>query len=177
MGPTTINGLPAHILLVHAVVVLVPLTSLVLVACVIKTSWIARLGLLLPALALITLVSVPLATHAGEWLERHTDGDPLVRKHAELGDTLLPWVLGLFVVTIAAWWFGRNSRPASATAPEPGRQGGTTAMSVPVHIAAIALSLLVATGSVVQVYRIGDSGSKAAWHDGYSAEPVTHNGH
>jgi hypothetical protein len=175
MGPTTINGLPAHILLVHAVVVLVPLTALVLVACVIRTSWMARLGLMLPALAVVTLVSVPLATHAGEWLERHTDSDPLVRKHAELGDTLLPWVLGLFVVTIAVWWFGRNSRSASATAPD--RKRGTLAMSVPVRIAALALSLLVATGSIVQVYRIGDSGSKAAWHDGFSAKPVTHNDH
>ncbi|MER6061280.1 hypothetical protein ABT167_08665 [Streptomyces sp. NPDC001792] len=30
------------------------------------------------------------------------------------------------------------------------------------------LSLAVAVGAVVDVYRIGDSGAKAAWHDAYS---------
>jgi hypothetical protein len=174
MGPTLINGLPAHILLVHVVVVLVPLTALALVACVIWTSWLARLGLVLPVLALVTLVSVPLTTHAGEWLEHHEGDDPLVRKHAELGDGLLPWVLGLFVVTVAVWWLGRRSRIAAAAAePEQGRNAVTT-FALPVRIAAIALSVVFAAGSVVQVYRIGDSGAKAAWHDGFSAKPVSH---
>jgi hypothetical protein len=30
------------------------------------------------------------------------------------------------------------------------------------------LSLVVAAGAAVDVYRIGDSGAKAAWHDGFS---------
>ncbi|WP_392749255.1 hypothetical protein [Streptomyces sp. LN590] len=34
---------------------------------------------------------------------------------------------------------------------------------------AAALSLVVGVGAGVQVYRVGDSGAKAAWHDGYSA--------
>ncbi|MFH7597906.1 hypothetical protein WDV06_22775 [Streptomyces racemochromogenes] len=34
---------------------------------------------------------------------------------------------------------------------------------------AIVLALLIGAGTVVQVYRIGDSGARAAWHDGYSA--------
>ncbi|MFG2664899.1 hypothetical protein ACGFY6_11695 [Streptomyces sp. NPDC048387] len=31
------------------------------------------------------------------------------------------------------------------------------------------LALLIGAGTTVQVYRIGDSGARAAWHDGYSA--------
>jgi hypothetical protein len=46
-----------------------------------------------------------------------------------------------------------------------------------VRVAAIALAAIVAAGSVGQVYRIGDSGAKAAWHDGYSAKPVSGNDH
>ncbi|WP_234360148.1 hypothetical protein [Streptomyces sp. DSM 15324] len=39
---------------------------------------------------------------------------------------------------------------------------------MPVPVAAAVLSLVVAAGAVVDVYRIGDSGAKAAWHDGFS---------
>lgn len=96
-----INGLPAHVLLVHAVVVLVPLSALMLVICALWPQAARRLGLALPLLALVTLATVPLATQAGEWLERHVDSDPLVRRHAELGDGMLPWALGLFVLAAA----------------------------------------------------------------------------
>lgn len=170
MGPTLINGLPAHVLLVHVVVVLVPLTALVLVVSAVWPTWIRRLGLALPILALVTLISVPLTTHAGEWLENHTDSDPLVRRHADLGDGMLPWAIGLFVVAVALWWFGRRATASSDTMTT--HPGGAVAMTVPVRLAAIVLSVAVAAGSVVQVYRIGDSGAKAAWHDGYSASAV-----
>lgn len=37
-----------------------------------------------------------------------------------------------------------------------------------VRVAAVVLSVGVGAGAVVDVYRIGDSGAKAAWHDGFS---------
>jgi len=70
----TIGGLPAHILLVHAVV---PLAGLLVV---LVTTWpAARARLTLPTavVAVGSLVAVPLATSAGEWLE-HRD-----RQHGE----------------------------------------------------------------------------------------------
>lgn len=173
MGPTVINGLPAHVLLIHVVVVLVPLTALALVVCAVWPAWIRRLGVVLPLLALVTLASVPLTTHAGEWLEQHVSDSPLVRRHADLGDTLLPWVVGLFVLAVAVWWLGRGT---PAQAPGEGAPGAGALSRAPIRVAAIILSLAVATGSVVQVYRIGDSGARAAWQGGYSAKPVTHGG-
>ncbi len=101
-------------------------------------------------------------THAGEWLERHVDDDALVRRHTELGDGLLPWALGLFVLAAVVWWAGRR------TPAEPGRNGGMRWSALPVRIVVGVLSLAVAVGAVVDVYRIGDSGAKAAWHDAYS---------
>ncbi|MFI9646148.1 DUF2231 domain-containing protein [Streptomyces sp. NPDC052040] len=157
-----INGLPAHVLLVHVVVVLVPLTALALVAAALWPRAARRLGPLLPLLALAALVSVPLTTQAGEWLERHVDDDALVRRHTELGDGLLPWVLGLFVLATVVWWVGRR---ASADAARP---GGTRWSGLPVRIVVGVLSVAVAAGAVVDVYRIGDSGAKAAWHDAFS---------
>ncbi|MET8243935.1 hypothetical protein ABZV31_05560 [Streptomyces sp. NPDC005202] len=101
---------------------------------------------------------MPLTTQAGEWLERHVDGDPLVRRHAELGDGLLPWALGLFALAAGVWWTSRRT---------PAPQTGARLASV-ARIAAAVLSVVVAAGAVVDVYRIGDSGAKAAWHDGFS---------
>ncbi|OQQ14644.1 hypothetical protein B0675_31520 [Streptomyces sp. M41(2017)] len=165
MGLDLINGIPAHVLFVHVVVVLVPLTALALVLCAAFPSVMRRFGLALPILALASLISVPLTTSAGEWLERHVDSNALVRKHAELGDQLLPWAIGLFVVAAGVWWaYRRTARSVSETA---GGAGGTVGM--PLRVTAAVLSLAVGVGAGVQVYRIGDSGAKAAWRNGYSA--------
>ncbi|MCI3271469.1 DUF2231 domain-containing protein [Streptomyces cylindrosporus] len=153
-----VNGLPAHVLLVHFVVVLVPLTSLALVVAALWPRAARRMGVVLPALALVTLASVPLTTSAGEWLEEHVPENSLVQRHAELGDGLLPWALGLFVLAAAVWWTVRRT-----PAPETGNR--TAAV---VRIAAAVLSVVVAAGAVVDVYRIGDSGAKAAWKGNYS---------
>ncbi|WP_030181012.1 DUF2231 domain-containing protein [Streptomyces sp. NRRL S-813] len=153
-----LNGLPAHVLLVHVVVVLVPLTALVLVICALWPQGARRLGPALPLLALVTLASVPLTTGAGEWLERHVADEPLVRRHAELGDGMLPWALGLFVLAAGVWLISRRT---------PAAQAGARSGAV-LRVAAAVLSVVVAAGAVVEVYRIGDSGAKAAWHDAYS---------
>ncbi len=161
-------------LLVHVVVVLIPLTALALVAAAVWPRAARRLGALLPALALVALVSVPLTTQAGEWLERHVDDDALVRRHTELGDGLLPWALGLFVLAAVVWWTARGTKkavpaegPADTVAPAGSARAGRAA-ALPVRIVVAVLSLAVAAGAVVDVYRIGDSGAKAAWHDAYS---------
>ncbi|MEU3708762.1 DUF2231 domain-containing protein [Streptomyces catenulae] len=165
MGLDLINGLPAHVLLVHVVVVLVPLTALALILSAALPSVMRRFGLALPALALVSLISVPLTTDAGEWLERHVAGDPLVRAHTELGDGLLPWALALFVVATAVWWCYRRAAHRAPAAPGP--SGG---VALPLRLAAAVLSLVVGVGAGVQVYRIGDSGARAAWHDSFSAK-------
>ncbi|MES4900821.1 MULTISPECIES: DUF2231 domain-containing protein [unclassified Streptomyces] len=167
MSLTVINGLPAHVLVVHFVIVLVPLTALAVVVGAIWPSAARRMGVALPLLALVTLASVPVATSAGEWLEEHVDSDALVRRHAELGDGLLPWVAGLFVLAAAVWWTTRRSTSAEA-APAERTRAATTRSALVVRVAAVVLSVGVAAGAVVDVYRIGDSGAKAAWHDGFS---------
>lgn len=167
MSITVVNGLPAHVLVVHFVIVLVPLSALAVVVGAIWPSAARRMGIVLPLLALVTLASVPVATNAGEWLEEHVDSDALVRSHAELGDGLLPWAAGLFVLATAVWWTTR--RPTSVEAAHRERTWAATPRSaLVVRVAAVVLSVVVAAGAVVDVYRIGDSGAKAAWHDGFS---------
>lgn len=156
MGPTTFNGLPAHPLLVHFVVVMVPLAALMVIASVCWPRARTRLGLATPLVALVALVLVPLTTHAGEWLEHHSERTALIRAHAHLGDQLLVWSIGVFLAA-ACWWLIHRQRDNSRTRVGSGR----TIIAIVVGVVAIA----TAVGSVVQVYRIGESGAKAVWQD------------
>jgi uncharacterized membrane protein YfcA len=123
-----------------------------------------RLGIVTPLVALVALVSVPLTTSAGEWLIRRVEPDPLVRTHAELADGMLPWVGGLFLATLVVW--GLHRYRARHT------EGEAKARWLPITSVVVAvLAVAVSVGSVVEVYRIGDSGAQAAWHDNFSANP------
>ncbi|MFH8591415.1 DUF2231 domain-containing protein [Streptomyces rimosus] len=169
MGPVEINGLPAHALLVHAVVVLLPLTCLLLVTGAVRPPWLHRMGLGLPVLALVSLGLVPVTTHAGEWLEERVPESALVERHTDLGDSLLPWAVAVFVVAVLLWWTGRRSLISSEAKTEKALAAARYAVSV--RIVCVVVALVVAIGCCVQVYRIGESGAKAVWHDSFSTTP------
>jgi hypothetical protein len=180
---TTVNGLPAHVLLVHAVVVLVPLTSLVLLLVALWPAARPRLAVAGGVLAVVTLVSVPLTTDAGEWLEHRLPSTPLLRAHTELGDYLLPWAIGLAVVGVALAarevLAGRRAgaarpegpgaaRASHAARPRTAGAPGGTAVTVVLAV----LTVVVAVGSVATTYQIGDSGARAAWVGKFSPTPL-----
>lgn len=166
-----VNGLPAHVLLVHAVVVLVPLAALLAVVAAVWPAARRRLGFLTPLVALLALAGVPLATEAGEWLEEHVPESPLVEQHTQYGDRVLGWALGLFVVTVVVWLVGRATDrvrdvPPALVATAAPRDAGTAWVSAPWARAVVAVAtLVVATGATLAVYRAGDSGARAAWQD------------
>ncbi|WP_344385238.1 DUF2231 domain-containing protein [Streptomyces thermolineatus] len=178
MELTTFNGPPAHVLLAHFVVVLVLLAALGLVVCAIWPAIMARAGIGLPLLALVSLILVPLTTEAGEWLEDRVDETALVEEHAELGESLLPWVIGLFVLSALLWFFRRRASaaaPAAGPADAPARSAAF-ADSLPFRVVAVVLSLVVGIGAAVQVYRIGHSGAEAVWKDNFSPTPLEKGG-
>lgn len=122
MGPTVINGLPAHVLLVHIVVVFVPLAAILTIVSALWPAARRRLGILTPITALIALASIPPTTHAGEWLIQRVGMDPELQRHADLADTLLPIVSVLFLFAAALWvlftkphWFARGTQAAATT--------------------------------------------------------------
>lgn len=164
--PTEISGLPAHILLVHAVVVLVPLAALLTIVSAVWPRARRRLGIATPIVAFVAMVLVPVTTHAGEWLRARVPSSPLVRHHAELGDQLLPYAIGTFALAAIVWWVGlhhSDHRPNWLRRPTiPAR------WLRPATAIAAVLAVAVSIGAVVQVYRIGESGSKAVWHNGFS---------
>jgi hypothetical protein len=165
MGPTQVNGLPAHVLLVHAVVVLVPLSAALLAVAAWWPAARARLGVVLPLLAALGLVLVPLTTSAGEWLQPRVGPSPDVERHAELGDQLLPWAVGVLLLSVVVWLLGRRDQRALAPDDELRRPAevGSARTALLMTTAVAVLSTAVAAGTVVQVVRIGDSGARAVW--------------
>jgi hypothetical protein len=167
----TISGLPAHPLIVHATVVLVPLAAL---AVLLHTFWPkarARLGLVTLLSSAVAVVLVPLSTSSGEQLEESVAESALVEQHAELGDGLLPWVVGLLVVAVLLWV--RDRRDAGRTTPLVSRGPGRTvsdALLKPVVIGVLAVVAVL--GTTQQVVRIGHSGAKASWHGVVSGSPA-----
>jgi hypothetical protein len=149
--PNTFNGLPTHVLLLHAVVVLVPAASLAVVVSAWWPEWRRRLGMLTPLLALGALVLTPITANAGQWLQKQLPDAPAIRKHADRGEKLWPFVLALFLLAVAGYLMAR--RAESGTAADPAW--------LPVLVAVLAT--VAAVGATVQVIRIGDSGARAVW--------------
>jgi hypothetical protein len=174
LGFTTINGLPAHVLLVHAVVVFVPLAAFSLVAAL-KPSVARRFGRWLPGLAAVAFASVLAAMNAGGWLQHHVQDTKLVRAHTAIAGQLWPFSLLVVVLSIAVWWVnGRTvtgDEVASPAEPEHSSMRAVAGGTVTTVVVAV-LAVAVAVGSIVQVVRIGDSGSKASWHDHFSQSAV-----
>jgi hypothetical protein len=147
---TTINGLPAHALLVHFIVVLAPLTAFLAIACAVWSPVRRRLVWLVFPLAVVTSILTPLTTQAGEWLERRSGRSPLLDAHTELGDTMIYFSVALVVAAmLLAFVHLRETRELSVN-------------SVVLWLIA---GVVIVTGiaTTVQVYRIGDSGAQAVW--------------
>jgi uncharacterized membrane protein len=159
--PDTINGLPLHPLVVHAVVVLLPLACLGIIAIALRVSWRARYGGLVLTVAAVATALVPVAAKSGENLE-HTVGDP--GQHAQLGDNLIWFALPLPVVAAALVVLHRLAARAGAPAVLRGRS--------PLMLAVGALAVVVAAANLVQVYRVGDSGARAVWQPSNQGTPV-----
>lgn len=157
-----IDGLPVHPLVVHAVVVLLPLAIIGTLLIAAVPRWRRPYGPVVLAVALVATVLIPVSTSSGEALERHV-GNP--GEHAELGGQLIWFALPLLVLVAVLVWLDRR-----ADGPPPddnGRADGvqTDGRVVRRRIRAVVagLAVVAALAAGVQVYRVGDSGARAAW--------------
>jgi hypothetical protein len=105
-----------------------------------------RFGWLVVGITAAATLAVPLATQSGEDLRDRLASTELIRTHAELGDQLAVFVVGLLLAVAALVWLTRK----------PGRPKALV-------IAAAVATVVLAGISAVQVVRIGDSGAQAAW--------------
>ncbi|MBE1495749.1 hypothetical protein H4696_002849 [Amycolatopsis lexingtonensis] len=168
---TTVNGLPAHVLLVHAIVVLLPLSALLLVLTALWPAARAKLAGPNAILSVVVVALVPVTTEAGEWLERRVASTPLLRNHTELGDTALWVALPVAVLALVVWWRRRESlrTPANDTSA---RRTFLAPASTAVTVVLSVLAVGAAGAAVFDVYRIGDSGAQASWQGQFSTVPA-----
>lgn len=148
---STFHGLPAHILLNHFVVVLAPLTAILAILCALWPAARRRLIWLVLLLAMGTLVLVPLTTSSGAWLaDRVGPSPPVLATHERLGGTLV-YIVAALVGTVAL------------LAAVHLRAARGRSVKFAVHSVVGVLVIAAAVATLVQTYRIGDSGARAAW--------------
>ena len=148
---TTVAGLPAHALLVHAIVVLAPLTALLGILCAVWPAARRRFVWLVVSFAAVNLVLTPLTTSAGEWLyNSFPTHSAILETHEERGETMIYFSIALFVMALAVAFLHVRTVRSDAT-PK------LTAVVVTV------VAVVIGVATTVQVVRIGHAGTEAKW--------------
>lgn len=161
----TIGGIPAHPLVVHAVVVLLPLAAVGAVVIAVRPSLRRTLGVAVSLVALAGVVAVPIATQAGSrLLDSMGGGGPLTAEHADRAGNLLPWAVVFLVLLVVSVATGKRADHTAAPADGGGVAVATRATTLrrvsTITGALAALAGIVVTGLVVW---IGDAGAQSVW--------------
>ena len=152
--PESVLGLPVHPLVVHAAVVLIPLSSILTIVIAASPDRRARLGWLVWLLSSGGLVSCFVAISSGEVLqsELYPDGVPVaVTNHESFGRTVLWFAAALWLSVTALLLLDLNRR----------RHTGVGSPVLPTVVAVVAiLAAMAATG---QVLVTGWTGTENRW--------------
>ncbi|MEI2715757.1 MAG: cytochrome b5 domain-containing protein [Candidatus Nanopelagicales bacterium] len=143
-----VNGLPVHALVVHAAVVLVPLTFVGVLVISVRRQWRKNLGWWVVGLAFAATFCSWAAKESGEALAARV-GEPA--QHAALGDTMPLFSAVMFVGVLLLVVVDRLV--------DRGQDAGTPLIIRILAVLAVVLSLV----ATVQVIRVGDSGAQAVW--------------
>jgi ABC-type Na+ efflux pump permease subunit len=148
---TTISGLPAHILFVHAIVVLAPLVAILAILCGFWPAARQRLVWLVVVLAAVNLALTPLTVEAGQWLyNQRKQHSPMLQEHAERGDWMIYFSVALLVVAIALAVLHRL-------------EGRSDKRRTIATVVVAVVTLAVGVSSIIAVYQIGDAGAQSVW--------------
>ncbi|CAL9648467.1 DUF2231 domain-containing protein [Streptomyces sp. enrichment culture] len=157
-----VTGLPVHVLVVHAVVVLLPLTALAAITYALVPRWRAILRWPMPIGAILSLGFVYAAGESGGELfagrAAELRGAELAAAvaHEEQGELLLWYALAFFAVSLISALLlsgtGHSTRAQD-------RKGATK----PLQFALAALLVVVAAGTGYQTVVTGHGGSRAVW--------------
>ena len=146
-------GLPAHPLVVHAAVVLLPLAAVATLVCAAVARARRHYAPVALGLALVATIAVGLAQGSGEELEDQVDETELVEEHTEQGERVLPWAIAVTVAAAAV-----TAMPVVARR-RPAMPARTLTAAV------VAVSLVAGAGATWTVVEVGHSGAKATWDD------------
>ena len=151
-------GLPAHALLVHAAVVLVPLAVLGFAALGWKQAWRDRYALPVAALALVAAGFAFLAKQSGDPLKQsirraaETSGTVAnFGEHPEQGDTAFVFAVIFALAALAAWALNRYRKNCGLPLWAP--------------TAGYAVALVPAALALLSMVQAGHSGAQLVWTD------------
>lgn len=176
----TITGLPAHPLLVHIPVVLLPLAAIGVVFLLIRRAWYERYRWAVLGIGAIGTVGAILAASSGESLEaqiRAKEGADAAREiqdHAQAGDLAQTLAIVFFVAlaayVVVPWFLDRRRNTArprdSNTSPSPmtdatSRTGSPTWLRAVLSVAVAA----TAVASMASIINAGHTGASRAWDE------------
>lgn len=180
-----ISGLPAHPLLTHIPVILLPLAVLGVVVMVIKPSWHQRYRWAVLAVASVGAIGTIFVAQAGEKLEEMIiaiEGEAASsgwEAHSQAGETArtfaLLFLLTVLIFVLVPFFMERKAKAAANASPagRPAAAGGdgvaaprtSTVGPVWLRLALAVLVLAGATGSLITVIQAGHSGSKSVWQE------------
>lgn len=133
----TIFGLPVHALVVHAVVVLVPLSALGAIVIALVPRWSRRFGVLVVLGALAGTGAAFVAERSGRQLASRV-GYP--ETHGSLGEKEKWFAASLLIVTAALWWWDRSH------AEQPRTVGIKVLAAIVIFVAITAAGWTIRTG-------------------------------
>lgn len=148
----TIFGLPVHVLVIHAVVVLVPLCAVMAVVMLVSAGWRDRLRVTFLVLLTVAAGSTFVAKQSGQALQARLaiTGNANLNRHVSLG-TRAPWiVLGFWALGLV--WLVLDARRDRPGAPGPGT----------LRLLGV-LATLAAVGATTWIVLTGDAGARALW--------------
>jgi hypothetical protein len=182
--PALINGSPTHVLIVHVVVVLLPISVLAALVLVFVPASRRAFALLTVGVAAVACLAIPLAFVTGGALRSRLPPSPLIDHHVALAHQLLP-IAAVFGLSVAAFVAVDMIRRAGRG--ELNRVEQTAAERFPgllrarqrrplrrVHRATAVVLVVMSLATVVAVVRVGDSGAKAAWHGRIGTQRYSH---
>lgn len=152
-----IYGLPAHPLMVHIPIVLIPLLAAMVVAFVARPAWRPGLSVPIAIIATATAVGTLLAANTGEALRDQVTRNALVRAHIQQGDQLK--AIGVLFGMAA---FG-------LVVVENADRRGWEWLKLPalrqLVVLASVVTIVLAGVAVTWDVRAGHSGAKAVWSE------------
>lgn len=142
-----IGSLPAHPLIVHGVVVLLPIVSILLLIGLFKRSLLEKTHLYVIASLAISTVGVLAAKSSGDSLSAAVG---LPEFHAEWGNNLVPLAMALLAsfIIFSVFTFYRKIKIAS------------TAIG--------SIMSVLAIGTIAMTYIVGHSGAESVWKEQYA---------
>lgn len=141
-----IGSLPAHPLIVHSVVILLPIISLVMIYGFFRRDFFKRFHISLILISALITISVLAAKSSGESLSA---GVGLPEFHAEWGNNLVPLAMALFATLVIFAFFSiYNGKKALSSATG-------------------FVMIILAVGSIAMTYIVGHSGAESVWKTRY----------